>query len=659
MRILVFRPQADAERSARAIAARGNEPVLAPLFEVVPSNEPAPAGPFSALVLTSGNAVPALADAPADWRDVPVFTVGARTAARVREAGYGDARSADGDRHDLIALIGANLPARAKLLLIVGRDRHEDVPQKLTDAGYEVMLWTAYAAEALPELPERAVEALKGEAADAALHYSARGAATFIALARRAGLAEEALGLTHVALSADVAAPLIAAGASTVLVAEYPEEAAMLAALDEVSARIPPDASEPALTPQPDAEDAGGAGGKRRARASARRTPPTIEGAAVATTLDSPGSMARSEAAAEAVLPTEALPQEFSPPDPAAAPDSTEAKAETQPSATMAQISRPEAADARSRTPWPALALAGLVGGVIGAGLVMLALSRATPPITPEQIAELRSRLDALQGAATALDGKATSAAAAAAKAGADAQATAGRIAELASAQRAQAPDAGAIADLGTQVERAQATAAAIGQRLDQTTARIGSVETLAKTAATPSVQALAAARIVLAERVQAAIASGQPFAGDVAALAKGGGAAEQLAALNAVAASGAPTRETLLAQFRSHRTMFTRELTPSTAGWQDRLLGLASRIVTIRPIGDTGANDPGTMLIRFENAIVNGDIVAAAALWGQLPEPARRASAEFGANLQKRAAADAAIAKIAQDAVAALGAAG
>ena len=48
-----------------------------------------------------------------------------------------------------------------------------------------------------------------------------------------------------------------------------------------------------------------------------------------------------------------------------------------------------------------------------------------------------------------------------------------------------------------------------------------------------------------------------------------------------------------------------------------------------------------------------------AATLWEQLPEPARRASAEFGVNLQKRAAADAAIAKIAQDAVAALGAAG
>lgn len=674
MRILVFRPQADAERSARAIAARGNEPVIAPLFEVVRSDETAPPGPFAALVLTSGNAVAALSDAPAAWRDLPVFSVGARTAARAREAGYGDARSADGDRHDLLALIGANLPPKAKLLMIVGRDRHEDVPRKLTDAGYEVTLWTAYAAQALAALPERAVAALRDGEADAALHYSARGADTFVALAREAGLAEQALALTHVTLSADAAAPLIAAGASTVLVAEHPEEAAMLAALDEVSAgrrqdRAQASAQDSAAGPPAGADADTGAEAGLRARK--RRTPPMVEGAALSSTTSAETGSAMAGAPADTLMPTEALPQEFSPPNATASPAHTE---NAMPASAAHTVDEPPRAaemtapripseERRVRTPWAALALAGLVGGVIGAGLVMLALGRAAPAVTPQQVAELKTRLDALQGAATALegrttalDGKATAAAAAAAKAASDAQATAGRVAELA---RAQAPDAAAIATLGAQLQQAQAATSAVGQRLDQTSARIGSVETLAKTAAAPSPQALAAARIVLAERVQSALSSGQPFAGDVAALARGGGAPEQIAALQAVAAAGAPTRDALLKQFRTQRPMFMRELTPSTAGWQDRLLGLASRIVTIRPVGDTGANDPGTMLIRFENAIAGGDIVAAAGLWSQLPEPARRASAEFGASLQARAAADAAIAKIAQDAVVALGAAG
>jgi hypothetical protein len=169
----------------------------------------------------------------------------------------------------------------------------------------------------------------------------------------------------------------------------------------------------------------------------------------------------------------------------------------------------------------------------------------------------------------------------------------------------------------------------------------------------------MAAARIVLAERVQRALAGGRPFASDVAALVKGGVAQADAAALSAVATTGAATREALLAGFRKHGAMFQREVTPQSDSWTDKLWGLASRIVTVRPVGDNGSNDPATLPLRLESAIAAGDMPKAAGLWGQLPEPARRASAEFGADLQKRAAADAAIAKIAQDAVAALGTAG
>ncbi len=690
MRIFVFRPPAEAERTAAALRAHRHEPVLAPLFAVSRLPEPAPQGPFAAIVLTSGNAVPALADLPPECRDLPVFTVGARSAAKVREAGFADARSADGNRHGLIALIGDSLPAPAPLLLIVGRDRHDDVGERLTQAGFQVTVWEAYAAQAVAAFPDAAVEALRQGGIEGALHYSARGAQTCLALARDAGVAEALLDLTHVTLSADVAAPLIAAGASTILVAEHPEEAALLAALDQVSARnraagddtqdpVAPagaetgkDAMNDPQTPKGTSKDTSGtdagpsSGGTSRGKRGLRpgRTPPTIEalateiapteaaaGVASAPVDDtSPAAPApeagtpAGEVSPEAALPTEALPQEF--------PAATTAGAAREEAAAPAPAPAPESVPSRL----PSLALAGLVGGVVGAGLVLLTMGRGAPAITPEQLAQIQSRLDTLQGAATDLDRKAAAASEAAAKAGAAAQAATARAEDVA---RAQAPDAGAIAGLNAQAQRAEAAASAIGQKLEQNTARIGTVESLAKAAAGPSPQGLAAARIVLAERVQTALASGQPFAGDLAALIKGGGAPEQIAALNAVAASGAPTKDALLAQLRSHRTMFARELMPASAGWQDRLLGLASRIVSIRPVGDTGGNDPATLPMRLENAIAKGDIAAAAALWGQLPEPARRASADFGQALQRRGAADAAITKIGQDAVAALGAAG
>ena len=617
MRVFVFRPRPDAERTARAIAEHGFEPVVAPLFEVVRLSDAAPEGAFDALVLTSGNGVPALADGPATWRELPVFTVGGRTAAKVREAGLDDTRSADGDRNDLIELIKRTLPTPAKLLMIVGRDRKEDVPDRLREAGYEVTLWTAYAAEPVSVLPEDTQAALRHGGGGAALHYSGRGARTFIALAQAAGVADEALELTHVALSADVASPLISAGASTVLVAEHPEEAGMLAALQQVSARE--HLGDPAR-PEP--------------RGSLQRTPPTVDLKVVASS-DEP--VAGAEAATpspEAIAPTEALPREFSPPpvEPARAPVEREASA---------------------RTPWLAVAAAALVGGVIGGALVSYGLPRQSPSGNAEAIAELRNRLEATQASAAAADRKAASATEAAAKAGSELQAVTAKLAALGSGP---APDTSA---LSAQAQRAEAAAAAVGQRLDQIAGRLGTVETQAKAASSASPEAMAAARIVLAERVQRALAGGRSFAGDIAALTKSGVAPADLAALTAVAAAGAPTREALQAGFRKHGAMFQREVMPASDSWTDKLLALAGRVVTVRPVGDSGSTDPATLPLRVESAIAAGDIVKAAALWGQLPEPARRASAELGADLQKRAAADAAIAKIAQDAVAALGVAG
>jgi uroporphyrinogen-III synthase len=668
MRILVLRPGTDAERTARAVAARGHTPIVAPLFDIVRLPAEPPRGTFSALILTSANAVPALADAPAAWRDLPLFSVGARTAGRARAAGFADARSADGDRHALIELIRDNLPAPARLLLVAGRDSHEDVPAILTAAGYEVSLWTAYAAQAVGTLPEIAACALRDHEADAALHFSARGADTFLALARAAGLEAQARALTHAALSAEVAAPLIAAGASTVLVAEYPEEAALLAALDEVSARNRRGEGdrEKVIAPadgDTDADEMSDTDDKPTPRARSRRTPPTIEVVARETAAPEAAASeppapepelpaAATAAAPEAILPTEALPREY----PSA--DSQPAlggAAETHP------VDEPDHAPAAEnrRLPVMALGLAGLAGGVIGAGLMLALTPAPAPTVSPSQLAELRRRVDTLQTAATTLDQRAGAATDVAAKAATDAQAALARANQIATARQAQAPEPGVIAGLSEQASRAETATTALGERLDQTAARIGDIETLAKSAAAPSPQALAAARIVLAERVHGAIASGQPFATDVAALAKGGGAPEQIAALNAVAASGAATRDALLAQFRTHRPMFAREMTPVAGSWQDRVLGLASRIVTIRPVGESGDNDPGTLLIRLENAIAGGNIIAASGLWGQLPEPARRDSSDFGAALQKRAAAEAAIARIAQDAVAALGTAG
>ncbi|HEV2511751.1 uroporphyrinogen-III synthase [Bosea sp. (in: a-proteobacteria)] len=643
----MFRPLEDAERSAQTLRERGKAPVVAPLFQVLPTGEKPPKGPFDALVLTSANAVPALESLPKSWRGaLPAFCVGTRTAEAAGKLGF-TAHSARGGRAELLALILEQLPKGQKLLLVAGRDRYEDLPQQLRDAGHEVTIWTAYEAKAVEALPAAAADVLRDGSADAALHYSPRSAEIFFDLAAKAGLAEQAQALPQLALSAAIAAPLISAGSDTVLVAEHPEEAALFAALDQLPARtlLSGDAKEPAaaddradkdeMTAEPSSDQ--GQTGKRRNRSG--RTPPTIELAATQAVETPPAEATASatsaaeaeriETAAEAVLPTEALPEEFTP---------------------------PPVPEQQRRYSLPTVALAGLAGGVIGAGLVLLAL-RLFGPDEGARLAELTKRVETLQtqsAAISAVDRKAAAAVESAAKASSEAQANAARLAEL-----AKTPPAGATipAGLNEKLDRADSTAAAARDAAATLGQRLAGVEAAAKNAAQPSRQALAAARVVLAERIRDAIGSGRPFQADLTAL--GDIPADQKTALAAVAGSGAPTRDKLLAQFKGHHALFVRETTPAANSWEDKLLGLASRIVTIRPVGDSGSSDPATLPIRLEGALVQNDVVKAADLWTQLPEPARRGSEAFGAALKQRASAETTINRIAQDAVAALGTAG
>ena len=92
MRLLVTRPQADAERTAAALRARGHDVVVAPLLRI----EPLPdaeigAGPWAAILVTSANAARAIARHRASRRiarRLPVFAVGDRSAQAMRDGGF-------------------------------------------------------------------------------------------------------------------------------------------------------------------------------------------------------------------------------------------------------------------------------------------------------------------------------------------------------------------------------------------------------------------------------------------------------------------------------------------------------------------------------------------------------------------------------------------
>jgi len=231
MRLLLTRPQAEAERTAAALRARGHEVVIAPLMQIeaLPDAD-LRGGQWAAILVTSANAAAAIAaDARCEsLRSLPVFAVGERSAAAMRGAGFAEVASADGDAGDLARLLANRLRAPASLLYLSGADRSRDLAGVLSASGFAVHTAVIYRAVAAAALPGAAAEALRGRL-DGVLHFSRRSAEAYIDAARDAGLLAEALNKpVHFCLSAQVAEPLVRARARDIRTAPRPVEDALI-----------------------------------------------------------------------------------------------------------------------------------------------------------------------------------------------------------------------------------------------------------------------------------------------------------------------------------------------------------------------------------------------------------------------------------------------
>lgn len=229
MRIWIARPEPAASRSAERVRRLGHAPLLAPVLDLRRTDAPVPEGRFDALIVTSANAVPALAQA--GLNELPAFAVGRRSARALREAGWERVVEAGGEAGDLARLLRATFAPGSHLLHAAGEDRKAEPEASLSRAGLGVTTWVVYAARPIASLPAPVLDALTGSrdfALEAALHYSRRSAAIALALARDAGCAGAFLGLRHYCLSMDVAVPLVEAGVEAHFVPARPDEDSLL-----------------------------------------------------------------------------------------------------------------------------------------------------------------------------------------------------------------------------------------------------------------------------------------------------------------------------------------------------------------------------------------------------------------------------------------------
>jgi uroporphyrinogen-III synthase len=229
MRVLVTRPEPDGERTAAKLRARGCEAVLAPLLRVEPVDAVLD-GAWDVVALTSANAARAIAHHP--MRDallaIPAYAVGGRTADAAVEQGFVNVVSADGDMADLVRVIRTHLRGHARVLYLAGEDRSGDLAAELAPSGIEVENRVVYRAVAASAFPRNVRDALSRGEIGGVLHFSRRTAEAYVACAGGAGIADRALAPVHYCLSPQVAAPLKAAGASRLRIAECPTEIALI-----------------------------------------------------------------------------------------------------------------------------------------------------------------------------------------------------------------------------------------------------------------------------------------------------------------------------------------------------------------------------------------------------------------------------------------------
>lgn len=231
MRLLLTRPEPDAERTAAALRGRGHAVVIAPLLRIeAMKNAKIGAGPWAAILVTSPNAAMAIAAHArfAELQALPVLTVGKRSAQAIRGHGFTAVASADGNVDDLANLVAARLKPPARLLYLTAEDRAGDLAGTLRRLGFVVDVVVVYRAPTAETLPAEAAAALTA-GIDGVLHFSRRTAETYVSAARSAGLLVSALRPVHYCLSAQAAEPLVQAGAADIRIAPRPNEAALIA----------------------------------------------------------------------------------------------------------------------------------------------------------------------------------------------------------------------------------------------------------------------------------------------------------------------------------------------------------------------------------------------------------------------------------------------
>lgn len=227
LRIIVTRPQPDADFTALKLKDIGQVPLIAPTLRFAPLSITLPdPTKLSGLVATSANALRALSERGEldRFRHLHAFVVGDATAETAVAFGFERVTSADGTATEL-AIMLRKVAEPQRLLYVHGRDRAADLVAMVATARHLIISCPVYEMRPITDLPSSVILAIDGGAVDVALFYSRRAAEFFADAARKATIA--ATELACLCLSEEIAETLRKKGFHRCFAAARPTEAAL------------------------------------------------------------------------------------------------------------------------------------------------------------------------------------------------------------------------------------------------------------------------------------------------------------------------------------------------------------------------------------------------------------------------------------------------
>jgi uroporphyrinogen-III synthase len=231
--VVVTRPEAQSVPVAAALAAKGYEPLVEPMLEIVELSPDIPdLGRFGALAFSSANAVKAFANLSND-RTLRAYAVGPATAAALRDSGFADVRTGQEDANRLAALIADTYFESKPILYLSARTVAQDLAVLLASSGVAVERLVVYEANAEKSFSPAMREALYACMISGVLFFSRRTARTFGTLIGNSGLELHCRPIIALCLSSEIASEVRTLPWKRIRIADKPTSEALLALLPD------------------------------------------------------------------------------------------------------------------------------------------------------------------------------------------------------------------------------------------------------------------------------------------------------------------------------------------------------------------------------------------------------------------------------------------